>query len=279
MAEPLDRQLSYCAGLVRTAAPDRYLATLFAPAVAREALFALYAFDHEIGKVRHVVSQPMAGLIRLQWWRDALDAIDAGRPPAHPVALALQIGLDAARGCRARLEAALDARERELEDPPPADLKALEQQLEGSSAAIVQAALVILGTTDAATLEVGRKIGLVVGLADRLRSLEADLREGRMLLPTAELARHGIDPEAAADARQDLAPVIATLAGRGLEHLRAARAERRSIPAAALPALLPGTLAGGDLRRLRRTGSTPALQHRAPFAALSLLWHRARGRF
>ncbi len=221
----------------------------------------------------------MAGLIRLQWWRDALDAIAADRPPAHPVADALQITLRAAPACRPRLDAALDARERELEDPPPADLGALEQQLEGGSAAIVQAALVILGASDAATLEVGRKIGLVVGLADRLRSLGADRRQGRLLLPIAELARHGIDPEAAADADQDLAPVIATLAGCGLEHLRAARAERRAVPAAALAALLPGTLAGQHLRRLRRTRSTAGPRHRAPFAPLRLLWYRARGRF
>jgi phytoene/squalene synthetase len=222
----------------------------------------------------------MAGLIRLQWWRDALDAIAADRPPpAHPVAEALQTVLSAAPGCRALLDAALDARERELEDPPPDDLTALEQQLEGSSAAIVQTALVILGASDTATLEVGRKIGLVVGVVDRLRSLEADLRQGRLLLPIAELTRHGIDPKAAAEAGQDLAPVIATIAGRGLEQLRAARAERRVVPAAALPALLPGTLAGRHLRRLRRTRSAAAAKERAPFTPLRLLWHRARGQF
>ena len=221
----------------------------------------------------------MAGLIRLQWWRDALDAIAANRPPAHPVAEALQAPLRAVPDCRPRLDTALDARERELEDPPPADLAALERQLESSSAAIVQTALTILGAGDAAPLEIGRKIGLVVGLADRLRSLEGDLRQGRLLLPIGELVRHGIDPERVTEAGQDLAPVVATLAGRGLEHLRTARAEPRVVPAHALPALLPGTLAGQYLRRLRRTRSPAGLRPRAPFAPLKLLWHHARGRF
>jgi phytoene synthase len=58
--------------------PDRYLSTLFASSNLRPALFALYAFDHEIARIRHIVREPMAGLIRLQWWRDALDAI--GKP-------------------------------------------------------------------------------------------------------------------------------------------------------------------------------------------------------
>ena len=105
--------LSECGAIVREHDPDRYLATLFAPAAAREALFALYAFDHEIGKVRHVVSEPMAGMIRLQWWRDAL----AGTRRAGPrtlVAQALHAALAARPPVRARLEAAIDARELEL---------------------------------------------------------------------------------------------------------------------------------------------------------------------
>jgi NADH dehydrogenase [ubiquinone] 1 alpha subcomplex assembly factor 6 len=272
------RELSYCTELVRTAAPDRYLATLFAPAAAREALFALYAFDQEIGKVRNVVSQPIAGLIRLQWWRDALDAIASGRPPAHPVAQGIGAVLRNAAGSRPRLDAAIDARERELEDPPPADLEALERELEGSAATIVQTGLVILGATDPSALEVGRKVGLALGLADRLRALEDDRRRGRLRLPVAELARDGIAPDAAACNRK-LEPVIRRIAARGLEHLGAARAERSAVPAAALAALLPGTLAGENLRRARRTGSSAAMRDRSPAAPLRLLWRHASGRF
>ena len=272
------RLLSYCAREVRIHQPDRYLATLFAPAAARDALFALYAFDHEIGKVRHVVRQPIAGLIRLQWWREALEVIESNRPPAHPVAEALAAVLRDTAGARARLGAAIDARERELEEPPPADLGALEQELEGSAASIVETALLILGATDQATLEVGRKVGIVVGLADRLRDLESDRRRGRLFIPVSELVREDIDPDAAGGGRQ-FEPVIRRLAARGLEHLRTARAARRAVPTAGLAALLPGTLAGGQLRRARRTGSSDALRRPGPAAPLRLLWHHARGRF
>ena len=174
----------------------------------------------------------MAGLIRLQWWRDALAAIAADRPPRPSGRRSPADRARRAPDCRARLEAAIDARERELEDPPPADLAALERQLEGSSAAIIQAALVILGASDAAALEVGRRIGLVVGLADRLRSLEADLRQGRMLLPTPSWRATASIRSAPTVAGQKLAPVVATIAGRGLDQLRAARAARRAVPAA-----------------------------------------------
>src|SRR5688572_31872194 len=85
MAEPL----SYCAREVRRADYDRFLTVLFAPPAARERLFALYAFNHEIAKVRETVSEPMLGQIRLQWWREAIATIYEGKPRPHAVVDAL----------------------------------------------------------------------------------------------------------------------------------------------------------------------------------------------
>ena len=59
-----------CAELVRRQDPDRFFADLFAPAAARPHLFALHAFNVEVGRIRETVSQPLPGEIRLQWWRD-----------------------------------------------------------------------------------------------------------------------------------------------------------------------------------------------------------------
>ena len=70
---------AHCAALVREHDRDRYLATLFAPAETRDALFALYAFAAEIGRVRDVAREPMPGEIRLQWWRDAIARDSASR--------------------------------------------------------------------------------------------------------------------------------------------------------------------------------------------------------
>jgi NADH dehydrogenase [ubiquinone] 1 alpha subcomplex assembly factor 6 len=274
--------LSYCAQLVRDQAPDRYLATLFAPSHVRPALFGLYAFDHEITKVRHVVSQPIAGLIRFQWWRDALDAIAEGRPaPAHPIAEALQDAWRRFQISRARLDAAIDARERELGDDPPATLEQLEQHLEATSSSMVLAALDILCAGDERTIEAGRRVGLAIGLADLLREIDLH-RERALFLPKDLLDRHGIAPTTLSEATtsQAFAPVIRELAGRARDHLRHARRHRRMIPKRALPALLPGTLVGDRLERLyslggRTDGRSPA----PPLAPLKLLGYRALGIF
>src|SRR5512143_2738782 len=81
--------VAYCAEQVRRYDIDRFLCTLFAPPAEREALWSIYAFNLELARIRESVSQPLLGHIRLRWWMDTLDAVCDGRPPNHPVALAL----------------------------------------------------------------------------------------------------------------------------------------------------------------------------------------------
>src|SRR5580693_2470065 len=80
---------AHCEALVRVADKDRFLAALFAPIEHRGALYALYAFNIEIARVREIIREPLAGEIRLQWWNDAIAGNAAGDVQANPVAAAL----------------------------------------------------------------------------------------------------------------------------------------------------------------------------------------------
>jgi NADH dehydrogenase [ubiquinone] 1 alpha subcomplex assembly factor 6 len=277
------RTLSQCAAAVREHDPDRYLATLFAPADAREALFALYAFDHEITRVRRLVSEPMAGLVRLQWWREALDAIAADRPPAHPVVEAVHARWDRFLPLRPRLEAVLDVREQELSAQPPADLAALERRLAASSGEVSLGAMDLLGMADEPGRAAARHLGLALGLVRLLQGLPGDLRRGCVPLPRDLLARHQVDPERLdQDAAQALRPVLAELAARARQHLHEARRHRGAIPRRALAALLPAPLLEAYLARLARARFDPLAPVRtrpAPLAPLRLLGHYALRRY
>src|SRR5437868_7198846 len=79
----------HCEALVRAADKDRYLATLFAPERCRRALFALYAFNVEVARIRELAREPMPGEIRLQWWRDVFSSGGGSDFRADPVAAAL----------------------------------------------------------------------------------------------------------------------------------------------------------------------------------------------
>ena len=63
---------------VRAADPDRYFATLFAPASQRPFLFTLYAFHAELARVAETVREPMLGAIRLEWWRESAEVASKG---------------------------------------------------------------------------------------------------------------------------------------------------------------------------------------------------------
>ena len=105
---------------MREADRDRYLATLFAPAAHRDALFALYAFNVEIARVRDLAREPMPGEIRLQWWREVLSGERDGEAAAHPVAAALRETLLRYRLSPLPLIALIDARGFDLYDDPMA---------------------------------------------------------------------------------------------------------------------------------------------------------------
>ncbi len=48
----------------------------------------------ELAQVREIVSDATIGRMRLLWWKEAIRNTFQGRPPQHPVALALAFSLD-----------------------------------------------------------------------------------------------------------------------------------------------------------------------------------------
>ncbi|MEM7021293.1 MAG: squalene/phytoene synthase family protein [Pseudomonadota bacterium] len=256
MSKP-DDGLTYCAELVREHEPGRYLATLFAPAPDRPALFALYAFDHELTKVHRIVTEPMAGLIRFQWWRDALDAISGGKPaPSHPVVHALQQEWRSIGPSQPLLDAAIDTRERELDEAPLDSKQTFERHLQATSAGPILAALAILSASDPKTHEIGLHAGLAIGLTDLLCEID-QRRERACLLPEDLLSALGMSNAAIQEASspRDLEPLARGLADDAHHHLRQARQLGGSVSRQALPALLPLALVGGRLKGLRAMGA------------------------
>lgn len=203
---------------------------MFAPAGRREALFALYAFNYEIARVRETVSEPMLGQIRLQWWRENIAAAFEGSAVRrHVVVEALAAAIRAYGLTRTHFDRLIDAREEDLEATPLDRLGALEEYAEATSARLVYLALESLGVRDAAAEKAGFHIGIAYAFAGLLRSMPYRTRIGRTLVPVE----------------------IAAAAAR---HLDSARADRRSVARSALPALLPAIIAERALMRLKRAG-------------------------
>ena len=67
----------------------RDLAFSYAPEGSRGAVEALFALDAALGDVLRTTREPLVGQMRLAWWRESLQRLDAAEPPAEPVLRAL----------------------------------------------------------------------------------------------------------------------------------------------------------------------------------------------
>ena len=252
--------LSPVAALVRRHDRDRYQTALFAPVNRREALFALYAFNYEIARVREAVTQPMLGQIRLQWWREAVAAAYAGAQPRyHVVAEPLAAVIRDFVPAREHLERIIDTRERDLADEPPATLLALEDYAEGTSATLLYLVLEVLGVTEPSAAAAVREVGIGYALTGLLRAMPFYARTGRCYIPAQITGRTGLDPRDYAGLRDStsLRAASAEIADAAAGHLAGARRYRREIPRRARAAMLPSVVADRFLVRLKRADFNP----------------------
>src|SRR3977135_1287140 len=142
--------------IVRKADYDRYLSSLFAPQALRRHLITLYAFNHEVAKTAESVSQPIAGQIRLQWWRDRIAELYAGADLDHMLANALGEIIAEHDLPRELFDDLIDARENDLEDAPFDDVARLEAYADATSGNLMRLAARVLGAGDSLDRPAGR---------------------------------------------------------------------------------------------------------------------------
>lgn len=246
----------HCAALVREADRDRYLATLFAPAQHRDALFALYAFNVEISRVRELAREPMPGELRLQWWREALSDERAGEAAAHPVAAALRETLARYNIPSDRLIALTDARGFDLYNEPMASVTDLEiYGIKTQSALFAMAAEILGAASELMTLDAG----IAYAIAGLLNGFARHAARRQLYVPLDLLNRHRVNREEifAGQVSDGLRAALAELRIVARRHLAIANSKLKSAPPEILSALLPAALVAPALRRMERLGYDP----------------------
>ena len=252
--------LGYCEALVREGDPDRYFATLFAPAPFRPHLFALAAFALTIARVRDAAQNPMAGEIRLQWWRDALQGEARGDVKANPVAAALDDAIVKRKLGRQPFVDLIDARVFDLYDDPMPRVNDVEGYCgETASALIRLGSLVLCDGAEPGGAAAAGHAGVAYGVTGLLRSLPWHARQGQVYLPADILKNHGVTREDIVTGRGGPGLVGATADLRALarRHLDAYTAARSTIAPAAQAAFLPTALVEPYLAAMERPGYDP----------------------
>ena len=249
-------ELSYCAEQVKGHDRDRYLTSLFAPEPRRARLFALYAFNLEIAKTAEMVSEPILGEIRLQWWRDAIAEGYGGSPRRHQVVQPLA-GAIARHGLSRHLfDRMIDAREADFEAAPPERLEHLEAYADATAGALNLLALQILGVRDDRLERAGAAAGRAWALAGTVRGLRHLLLVGRSPLPRDLMEKHGLShADLQSLKRSDsLCRLVDEISLTALKHIDDSYVEEAG---RAKPVLLQTVLARAYLKRLAGTGYDP----------------------
>jgi len=283
-ADTLADDRRVCGEQAREGDRERFLCSLFAAEPARSDLWALLAFNLEIARTRETVSEPTLGEIRLQWWREAIEAANQGTPRSHPVVRALAAAIARARLPRERFERLLHARVHDLYDDPLPDLAAVEDYADATSGELSVLTLDLLGVDDASARDAARHVGIAWALTGFVRATPFLASHRRLVLPADLLMAEGVSTEALFTGRPEpgLRTVLKGVADHARLHLRQARSARTTLPRAALPALLPARLAERHLALIEADKFDVFAGMRTPnpaLAAVRVWWSNTRGRF
>lgn len=273
----------FAADHLRTHDFEWFAALQFVPADTRPALTALFAYLAEIARIRSLVSDPMPGEIRLQWWRDTLSGNSHGSVEANPLAAALLRAIDDNALHAAPLLAVLDARTFDLYDdamPSKADFEGYAGEIWSGPMSL--AASILSGDSPARFADSAGHGGVALTVSRVLIEFPVWARRGQCFLPKDFMAEHGIERAMLTERRvtSPLSSALQAFAAYGLDHLAKARAARPKGGESSNPVWLPLSLAGQTLQDATSWSRNPFVRplKRPKWQRLLRLWRASKRR-
>lgn len=250
---------TYSAAQVKKFDYDRFLITLFAKADIREDLFALYAFNHEVAKIREVVSEPMLGEIRLQWWREAIDGIVEHKPRNHEVVLPLDAAFHKHGLSSDMFIKVIDARSADIYDENPKTIADFEEYLGATSGNLMKIAAYISGERDEHVLSLAYDLGLVWGLIGTMRSVRYHISLGKLALPQDLMDEYGVTKRdvTGMESGENIKNLIQALSVSARNHLDQIKADKKLLSKQVRPIFLLSSLSRSYLNMIKKADYDP----------------------
>ncbi len=236
--------------MAREQDPDRYLSALFAPASARDALFALYAFNAELARIADEVSEPALGEIRLQWWREAMELATAGQATGNPVTDSLGAELSAREMPPSRLDPLIDARRFDVLERIMPNSASLIAYLDNTAGEIFLLASEFLGANRQAVEPATRAAGRAYGLTGLMRAVTIHAAQNRLYLPVQSLQSGAAERLLAGQADPAFLELLGDLRRQARTELERAKPAIRALSKTVQPAFKPLALVEPYLKAL-----------------------------
>lgn len=270
---------AHCLETLRTFDRDRYLATLLLPPNYRDDIVALYAFNAQISRVRDVVSEPMPGEIRLQWWRDVIADMSEGAR-ANPLADRLLKVIAKHELPRDVFDKILLARAFDLYDDPMPSMMDLEGYAGETTSLLFQLAALIAGAEQSSKLaECCGHAGVAYVIMQILRDLPRHASRSQLYLPADILEKSGAIASRIlnGEMHDELATAIQHMIASGRDHRAKAYAALEDLPESVQPVFLPLSLIEPNFKQLEKPRFNP-FKDRVQISQLRAQWVLWRGR-
>ena len=182
---------AYCQEKAAASGSSFYYSFRFLPEDRRRAIHAFYAFCREVDDVADECRDPALARTKLAWWRNEVARLYAGQPE-HPVTRALAEAIGPFHLPEDVFSQIIDGMEMDLGVVRYPDFKDLRLYCHRVAGVVGEAAALIFGISDRATLKYANRLGLAFQLTNIIRDVGEDARRGRIYLPQDELAAHGV---------------------------------------------------------------------------------------
>jgi phytoene synthase len=179
--------------ITRQSASNLALAFILLPKARRDDMSALYAFCRRVDDVADEDTVPVEQRRReLAAWREDVRAACEGGAPQFPVNRELQPVIQRHRLPFALFDELIQGCEMDLDTLRYADFSALELYCHRVASVVGLLSIEIFGYRQPACRDYARALGQALQHTNILRDVWTDTARGRIYLPLAELARHGV---------------------------------------------------------------------------------------
>jgi len=200
-----------------------YAAMRILPREQREAMFQIYSFCRQVDDIADSHGPREERLAALQKWRDDIDALYRGQPPARLsdyVASVKRFDLQ-----RADFLAIVDGMEMDVpQDIRAPDLATLDLYCDRVASAVGRLSVRVFGLPQEDGILLAHHLGRALQLTNILRDIDEDAALGRLYLPREVLLHAGItsDDPAVVAADRALPKVCAGIVARARTHFEKA---------------------------------------------------------
>ncbi|KAL2635446.1 hypothetical protein R1flu_006925 [Riccia fluitans] len=247
---------SYCVHQVRKYDYANYLCLLHLPPEVRKAAFVLRAFNVETAKVGDSVREPQLGVMRLVWWKEAVDGIyKKASPLEHPVVQALTSVISEQRLSKQWFSRLIESRMSDLEmTAPPFSMAEVERYAENTASVLLYLTLEAAGIRNTSADHAASHIGKAAGIGLLLRGTPVHGSRRRTYIPVDLATKYGLSQEDIyrGENREALADAVHEVASFAHAHLKHARELAGTVPKEAKIVLLPAVPAGVLLQSLEK---------------------------